>query len=179
MDDKKLILDLRSKDEAALEKVMERYSPLVAAVISNTSKGLLTNADIEETASDVFFCLWKNSGNIKTESIKGYLCSIAKSKTKDHLRALKIINVLDIEDMELMDSFDISEGIDREAVHNDIADALSQFDDTDREILIRYYYYYQTASKIAKIKGMKLEAVKSRIKRARPKLKAFLKERGY
>ena len=45
--------------------------------------------------------------------------------------------------------------------------------------MIRYYYYYQTAPKIAELLDMKLEAVKSKIKRARTKLKSFLKERGY
>ncbi len=179
MYDEKLITELRRKDESALETVMKGYYAFVSTVIANTSKGILTSSDIEETAADVFYCLWKNTDKVSAGTLKGYLCSIAKSKTKDKLRSLKIVNTLDIEDMELMDSFCISDNMDREAVHNDIAQALSQFNDDDREILIRYYYYYQTAPKIAEIKGMKLEAVKSRIKRARPKLKAFLKERGY
>ena len=64
-------------------------------------------------------------------------------------------------------------------MQNDLKDALSQFGQPDKEIIIRYYYYYQTAPKIADIMSMKLEAVKSRIKRGRAKLKAFLTERGY
>ena len=73
----------------------------------------------------------------------------------------------------------IEDNIDRQVLHNDLCEALNQFGEPDKEILVRYYYYYQTANKIAEVMGLKLEAVKSKIKRARTKLKAFLTERGY
>ena len=60
----------------------------------------------------------------------------------------------------------------------DLSQALEQFSEDDREIILRYYYY-QTAPMIAKLKGLETENVKSRVRRARKKLISFLKERGY
>ena len=81
--------------------------------------------------------------------------------------------------MVLADEYMIEDNVDRQALHQDLCDALNQFGEPDKEILVRYYYYYQTAQKISEIMDLKLEAVKSKIKRARVKLKAFLTERGY
>lgn len=70
------------------------------------------------------------------------------------------------------------EYLENQQLQTELREALKQFEKQDREILIRYYYY-QTASRISEITGLSTEAVKSRIRRARTKLKAFLQERGY
>ena len=69
------------------------------------------------------------------------------------------------------------EYLENQQLQTELREALKQFEKQDREILIRYYYY-QTASRISEITGLSTEAVKSRIRRARTKLKAFLTERG-
>lgn len=179
MNDEQLAEMLKKKDESALEAIMERFAPLVSAVIYSVSKGSLTPADIDETAADVFFCLWRNAAKVQKESLKGYLCIIAKTKAKDKIKSLKIPDIIDIDDIELKDEFLIADNTDRQVLHDDITAALAQFQKTDRDILIRYYYYYQSAPRIAEITGLKPETVKSKIKRAKVKIKAFLKERGY
>lgn len=52
--------------------------------------------------------------------------------------------------------------------------ALLAMEDTDREIFLRYYYYYQKISQIAAAMDMKESTVKSRLSRGREKLKASL-----
>ena len=49
----------------------------------------------------------------------------------------------------------------------------------DREILIRYYYYEQTVSQIARETDINIETVKSKLRRTREKIKAKLIERSY
>lgn len=179
MKDEQLALELKKKNQEALEKIIEKYTPLVSAVINNIAKGLLTPSDIEEAAADVFYALWVNSDKVSSSGMKGYICSIAKTKAKDKLRKLELYEELDPDDSITADEFSFLNEIDNRQLHDDIEKALLQFGSPDREILIRYYYYYQTAQKISELTGLKLENVKSRIKRARPKLIAFLKERGH
>ena len=48
----------------------------------------------------------------------------------------------------------------------------------DSEIVLRHYYYYQSSSKISDIMGINVETVKTKIRRAKVKLKKLLEERG-
>ena len=86
---------------------------------------------------------------------------------------------LDLEDVVLADEYSIQDNLDQQVMQKDIRDALDLFGEPDREIIIRYYYYYQTSSEISGLLGLNNETVKSKIKRARTKLKAFFTERGY
>lgn len=180
MTDNELIRRLKKHDESAIEEIMQRYTPYVSTIIYNLSRGNLSTADIEETAADVFFVLWKDPDKIEEDSLKGFIAGVAKNKAKEKLRQTKPKdNIVDIEDFVLADEYSLSDTIDNQVLQQDLSDALDQFGQPDREIIIRYYYYYQTAPKIAELMNLKLEAVKSKIKRARAKLKVFLQGRGY
>lgn len=180
MTEHELIQGLKNREESAIEEIMECFTPYVSTIIYNTSRGSLSTADIEEVAADVFFVLWNNSDKVREGSLKGYIGCIAKSRAKDKLRKVsRGGEVVDIDDVVLADEYTLSDNMDRQVLQKDLDDALSQFGEPDREIIVRYYYYYQTAPKIAQILDLKLEAVKSKIKRARAKLKEFLRERGY
>ena len=175
-----LIKGLKQHNESAIEEIMDKYSPYVTTVISNVSRGSLSTADIEEAAADVFFALWNNAENIREGYLCGYLAAIAKSKAHDKLRkTVQHGKLLDLEDVVLADEYSIQDNLDQQVMQKDIRDALDLFDEPDREIIIRYYYYYQTSPEISGLLGLNNETVKSKIKRARTKLKAFFTERGY
>ncbi len=179
MNDEEIIKKLRAHDEQALSDIIKQYSPLIVTIISNISNGLLSGQDIEECCSDVFYTLWINAGKVQSGHLKGYLCAIAKSKTKDMLRGIRLADHDDICDIPLADEFSLFDYLENRQLQTDLADAFAQFDSQDRDILIRHYYYYQSSAEIAKQTGLTKEAVKSRIRRAKPKLKEFLQERGY
>ena len=173
-----LIKKLKNHDHAAFEKLVHKYLPLVSTVVYNSGGSKLTKEDMEEVISDVFVTLWRNTDKIIEGKLKGYLCSIARTKTLDKLYYIKE-PPLDIDDLQLEDDFYV-EGI---AEANETADVLqqliSEIPEPDREILIRYYYYRQTAATIAERLEIKLPTVKSKLQRTREKLRKKLTERGY
>lgn len=179
MNDDELIKRLIVHDEFALNAVIRKYTPLIAAIIRNISGGLLGAEDIEECCSDVFYTLWKNADKIQIGHLKGYLCAIAKTKTKDMLRGIKMVDTEDIDDLSVADEFSLYDHLDNKQLQSDLTAAFDQFDAQDRDILIRHFYYYQSAAVIAEQLGLNKEAVKSMIRRAKPKLREFLRERGY
>ena len=180
MTDNEIIQGLKDHNESAIEELIRRYTPYVSTIIYNLSRGGLSTQDIEETAADVFIVIWNAPEKISENALKGFIAGVAKNKAKEKLRSTASKNnLIDIDDVVMADEYSLSETIDNQVLQKDLSDALDQFGQPDREIMIRYYYYYQTAPKIADIMGLKLEAVKSKIKRARTKLKAFLQERGY
>ena len=173
-----LIKRLNKHDHTAFEEIVHKYLPLVSTVVYNIGESKLTKEDMEEVISDVFVTLWRNTDKIIEGKLKGYLCSIARTKTLDKLYYIKE-PPLDIDNLQLEDDFYV-EGI---AEANETAEVLqqliSEIPEPDREILIRYYYYRQTAPQIAEKLRMKLPTVKSKLKRTREKLRRKLTERGY
>ncbi len=85
---------LNRHDESALSEIIDKYSRLIATVIYNTSNASLSKEDIEETVSDVFIVLWKNAEKVQVGKLKGYLCTIARTRTLNKIAANKNTNIL-------------------------------------------------------------------------------------
>ena len=154
MDEQKLAERLIHGEQTALEEVTRKYTPLVSTIISNIAAGCFSVQDIEETTSDTFIALWFNRNKIKPDKLKGFLCCIAKS-------------------------LNVSQKIEDKFISKALKDALDEIGEPDREIILRHYYYYQSSTVIADKMQMNSETVKSRIKRAKDKLKKILTERGF
>ena len=178
MNELKIAARIRKKDEKALEGAIKAYSPLAAGIIRNISKGSFSIEDIEEVIEDTFYTLWKNSDKIIDEKLKGYICSIAKTKALDKLSTIKGA-VLNIEDYDIEDDFSIADQTESKDIARELNEIISTIIEPDKEILMRYYFYYQSTSKIANIMTINIETVKYRLKRTREKIKTVLLERGY
>ena len=177
MDDKKLVKQLGRKNEKALAALIERYSAYVSTVIRNAARGVLDENDVEEIAADVFIKLWKNSGQLRAETLRQYLAVIARNLTIDRLRVKRFSVPLD----EI--KTDAGTGIEYDAEHRLLAEALnrtiSEMEPRDRELLLRFYFYYQSLPEIAEAMDMGKSACTTALNRARNKLKQKLTERGY
>ena len=168
---------LSRKDESALEEIIREYTPYVSTIIYNVSRGSLSVSDMEEAAADVFITLWKNSEKVKAETLKGYIAAIAKSRAKDKIRSISgKAAIVDIEDAELADEYTLSDSVDSKELSRDIENAVNTLGEPDREIVIRYYYYYQTTPKISEMLGINADTVKTKLRRARAKLRAALED---
>ncbi len=179
MDTEELAVRLRKKDEKALKETIKKLTPLVSTIIYNVGKGQLTKEDIEEVCADVFITLWNNAEKIQSDKLKGYVCCIAKTRAINKLKVVISKAVVNIEDYEWEDDFSISEHTETMEVSNILRQMIDEINNPDREILIRYYYYYQNTSKIAEVMQMNPETVKSKLRRTREKLKDKLAERGF
>jgi len=179
MDVTSIIDKLKQQDEAALEQIIQIYTPYVSTIIYNVSRSSLNTEDIEEICADVFITLWKNTDKIKADTFKGYLAAIAKSRAKDKLRSQKNTNITDIEDVELADEYSLADNIDNGELSRTLRSCVEKLGEPDSEIVLRYYYYYQTSKTISEIMNMNSDTVKTKLRRAKAKLRAMLEERGY
>ena len=175
----RLVEKLKQHDEKALTRIIEQQSRLVASVISNTSKGSLSKEDIEEVTADVFVTLWNNAEKVQEGKLKGYLCSIAKTCALNKIKSLHHNTVLNIDDYDPEDDFSIADDTEKKDIHRELREVITEIPLPDREILIRYYYYEQTVSQIARETDINIETVKSKLRRTREKIKEKLIERSY
>ena len=87
--------------------------------------------------------------------------------------------LLNIDDYDLEDDFSISAEVEQKQLAVELREIISEIEMPDREIIVRYYYYLQNTSKIAQVMNLNINTVKSKLRRARDKIKTKLIERGY
>ncbi|MBP5362470.1 MAG: sigma-70 family RNA polymerase sigma factor [Ruminococcus sp.] len=177
MEDKKLVRQLRRKDEKALVMLVEQYSSYVSTVISNIVHGVLSESDIEEMTADVFIRMWNNSEKLRAETFRSYMAAIARNLSVDRLRKMHF--TVEIDEIELGDSSDIESETERRMLADELNRTIGEMEPRNRELLLRFYYYYQKIPQIATEMRMSESACKTALHRARNKLKEMLEERGY
>lgn len=175
----KLLHKLKKHNEQALETIIETYTRLVANIIFNVSKGTLSKEDIEETTADVFVTLWNNADKVQEGKLKPYICCIARTRTLNKMAVNKNKAILNIDDYDIQDDFSIEYQTEEKDIQCELREIIGEIDMPDREILIRYYYYYQNLSQISEIMKINHETTKSKLRRSRDKIKSKLVERGY
>ncbi len=170
---------LNRHDESALSEIIDQYSRLAATVIYNTSKGSLSKEDIEETVSDVFITLWNNAEKVQEGKLKGYLCTIARTRALNKITSNKNSSILNIDNYDPQDDFSIEDETEKKDIHKVLREIIAMIKMPDKDILIRYYFYSQTVSQIADGMKLNIDTVKSKLRRTREKIKKELIERSF
>lgn len=174
MTEDKLLRRLKMQDPEALEELMETYQKLVYINISNILGRTGTAGDIEELVSDTFLAVWNYADNIGSGKLKAYLCTTARNKAKSFLRSRKILP-MDADEVEITDSVDGPEETVMQAeVQRQVKTAINKMRPKDREIFLRYYYYFQTSEEIAAEMDIPPSTVRSRLIRGKKILQKYL-----
>lgn len=174
-----LIERLKNQEERALEELVEAYESEVFRVVRQISKRLLPEEDVQEIANDAFYQVWRHAENLDSGkgSLRAYLITSARNLAKNRLRTYKG-SVFQVQDYDAVEMPELFERAEREERQRFVQEALNRLSEEEKEIFIRYYYFYQTTEEIGEALGLKKNTVKSKLKRGRKKLKGFLMERG-
>lgn len=178
MDEARAIAELRRGGGDALGEIIDAYAGYVAAVVWYIAGGALTARDAEEVSADVFVALWQNAEKARPGRLKGYLGSIARSKTIDAMRRAGREPVFDDDELPVSEDTAESETV-RRLENAAVRDAVEALPEPDREIFLRHYFLCRTVSEISADTGINQNTVKSRLKRGREALRAVLIKGGY
>ncbi len=180
MNEEIMIKKLKEQDSEALDEAIRQYTRLVSAIICNLAGSQLSKEDVEELTEDTFIAMWYNADKLEVGKLKAYICQIAKNKTKNRLRDMnKHSKVVSIENMTLEDDFLLTDDIEEKHASMSLLEAINEIGEPDREIILRRYYYYQNSKQIGQIMKMNDATVRTKLSRAKDKLKKILKERGF
>lgn len=168
---------LHDKDPVGLSWFIERYTPYVSTVIWNIIGRAMTAEDAEEICSDVFIALWEQSDMPQPGKVRGYLGTIARHKAYSLLRKRGFELVLE-EDVMTLSAAGPEEEMEAREQTRLVQAAVNAMTEPDREIFIRYYYYCQRATAIAREMNMSPSAVRQRLKRGRGRLREELMKGG-
>ena len=179
MNDKKQIKLLQKGDEKALEIIILTYTNYVGTVIANQLGSLCDVSTVEELCSDVFFSMWQNRHSFTTYNLKSWLGSTARNKAKNYIRSKHIVFEELCDDIIICSADNTFDKLEKEEQNKIISSAMRKLDKSERDILLRYYYYNQSTKEISKEIKINHETVKSKLSRSRKKLKDILDKGGY
>ena len=176
MKDEEIVRRLKKGDVRGLESLIDKYAAYVGTVIRRIVLPALSESDAEELAADVFTAVWRNPKTLTAENLKPYLAAAARNKSLSRLRSSKQRQPPDDELLSV--SADIESEADKRLLAEALANALEEMESSDREILVWTYYYCRTLKETAAELQITEGAAKTRLFRARSRLKKILTERG-
>jgi RNA polymerase sigma-70 factor (ECF subfamily) len=181
----KEILDLLEDDPSeGLRELIETYSSFVYTIVYSKLRSVLAADDIEEMVSFVFSRVYEKRTDIdlKRGSLKGYLSTLAKRMSIDeyrrHIARVSMVEMTDEIAAVTADATDMQENVERRLAQQALVDALKRLEQTDRDMLVRRYYYNQKSAEIARTMHMSDAAVRKRLSRAVDKLRTILLSQG-
>jgi RNA polymerase sigma-70 factor, ECF subfamily len=167
VDDETLYQQVRSKNEAALGTLVERYhSPIYKFLVRNTGDTALADDMVQET----FIRLLTHKGPAP-DHFKAWIYTIAANVARDHFRsaAYRYEHMTDFNESE--------EYLSRTPADTDSSEveaALASLPPEQREVVILRFYHDLKLDEIAEITHAPLGTVKSRLFHALKGLKGFL-----
>lgn len=177
MQERNLVERLKHHDEKALWELIQRYSAYVSTIVRNVGRDAFSESDTEEIVADVFLAVWNHAESIANGSLCGYLAIIARNTAINRLRQFHF--TVPIDEITLPSHEDIASQTEHKLLLAEVRAIVERMKQEDREILLRFYFYYQHIPQIAEEMHYKQATVKTKLYRARQKLLEQLKERGY
>lgn len=173
MDDREALRGLRAGSQEALIWIMNKYGGYVSTIVWNVIGSAMSVCDAEEVVSDVFLALWSHTSEIRANSIKSYLAGIARNKAKMKLREVGHPFVLSDNVMDF-ETPGPAEAYEEKELRLLVKQSVDRLKEPDREILLRYFYYYQTMDRISSEMTIPLSTVKTKTRRGKDSIKSFL-----
>ena len=169
---------MKQGSQDALAWFIQRYGAYVSTIIHNIIGQRMSNADVEEVASDVFLALWNNAGKILPNAARSWLATVARNTARSRLRRASDTLPLD-EEAVIVDDRTPEATLERREQAVRVRMALLSLNPVDREVFLRFYYYYQKTADIAADMGLNESTVRTKLNRGRAKLRDFLTREGH
>lgn len=182
MTERELLDKLRKEPAEGLDAAITQYAGLVYTIVRGKLASVCLEEDIEECAADVFavLCRQANAIDLNKGALKAYLATLARRTAIDRYRkAASRGSPVSLDDESLFPNgiggMEDPAGsvMDRET-RRAVLDAVKALGEPDTGILIRKYFYGETAVQIACEVNLSPGAVQKRIGRSLTRLRKIL-----
>lgn len=175
LDNIKLIKQIRSGDEAALQTLYQKYA---GALLHHISKIIPDPEAAEEILQDVFVKIWKKIGQYDESRSRlfTWMSQIARNTAIDTARLVSFQRNKETESIDTLVNVDAQL---KGKVFNKIPDVglqqvLSQIDPEHQELIEYLYFRQYTQKETAEALGIPLGTVKTRLRKAISVLREIL-----
>lgn len=182
MNDSEIVRLFLDRDESAPAEAQKVYGEYCRCIARNV---LRDDRDVEECVNDALLAAWESIPPHRPENFKTYLGKLVREFAVDCRRR----NSAQKRDPGSVASLDELEGIvadcgaDKIFSELELANLISGFlrsaSETERNVFIRRYWFYDSIDAISRRYGMGESRVKMILKRVRDRLAVCLKKEGY
>ena len=179
MNDETVIRAIQSREENAINHVINKYSRLLWTVADAVLGGSASVQDVEECVADVFIYLWEHPEKYdpRRGTLKNWLALVARSRALDRWRALQRRSTLPLDELPpLADRMGVADGLLTEETNRTLHEALKRLSPEEQDILTRRYYHEQKPREIALALGISVKQVNNHLYRAKQKLKTEMRD---
>ncbi|SRR5690349_10305500 len=163
-----LLDNARAGDEAAFTRIVARYHPDLLRI------GFVVSGDVDiaaEAAQSAWVVAWRRLGDLRDgTNLRPWLMSIAANEARQATRSQRRRSLREIAVLEPSTPPEDALTADR----IDLANALTTLEPRDRELLGLRYLAGMDSTEIGRVVGMSATAVRSRLARARERLRKEL-----
>lgn len=178
MEERKLAQRLRQGDRFALNRAMDTYTPYLSSVVWRAMGPAATVQDVEEVVSDAFLALWRHREELIPEKgVKSWLAAVARNRAIDRLRSSPLTS-LPLDAAEEAPGTSPDQELEQRMSAARLWSAVERLGPPDDVLVTRFYYEGDRLKDIAAGLGLSVPAAKTRLCRARQKLKQILTEGG-
>ena len=168
MDDRQLMASIAGGDEAALQALLRRFTPLFLYILRPI---LPDERDREECLADISLRIWQGAGSFDGAkgSLNGWLTALTRNAALNRARAKGT------EDAPLEDTVPHGDGsAEDEVLRRERQAAIAGLLPEERGLFYRKYYYCQSTAQMAAELGLTERAVEGRLYRLRQTLRQQL-----
>lgn len=180
MEDRDIIALFNERQERGISEIKRKYGKLCYHLAYNI---LNNHEDAEETVADSYLVAWGQIPPEVPKSLKNYLCILVRnlSLTKfHHNSAVKRNSLYDVALEELAENLADKKTPEDDLILKEFQENwnlfLDKLDYENRSIFILRYWYGESVSNIATQFHCKPNAISSRLKRTRKKLKVYFEK---
>ena len=180
MNDEKLVLAIKEKDETAMAEVMQKYTKLLWTVASAVLVNAASVQDVEECVADVFIQLWcfPEQFDPAKGKLASWLSMITRSKAIDRYRKIVRKAEVPIDETIVCGKMGVLAEIMEKEERRQLYETVCGLEESEREIVLRRYYYGQKPKEIAVAMDMSKKQVENRLYQAKRKLKKMYGKEG-
>ncbi len=183
MKDEEIVALFFARSENALREVQDKYKKYCMYIARNI---LRNEQDAEECVSDAWLAAWRSIPPQKPGNLQTYLGKLTRetaiSRWRENHAAKRFSDeyALSLDEIaEIATDDDFTADVEKKQVSAAVSDFLRSLPETDRNLMIRRYWYGDSVKSICGRYDFSEGKVKVRLQRTREKLRNYLKKEGY
>ena len=182
MNDENIVALFWNRDKNAVVEAQKQYGDYCQYIAENVLGDM---RDAEECVNDAMLSAWNSIPPKRPENLKAYLGMLVRNVSVNrrlHNNAKKRLpkSVESLEELgEIAALRDIEQEVRAREISRLISLHLRSLDETERNVFIRRYWYYDSIDDICEQYSFGKSKVKMMLKRTRDGLATYLKKEGY
>lgn len=170
------ILQLKNKNEKALEYVIDNYGWIIKSIVRKHLYNLDTYH--EECINDILLGIWNNieSFDESKNSFKNWVGGISKYKAIDYKRKyLKDLEKENIDTIDLKTEDNVHIELTKNELNKDLEKLLNCLKEEDKKLFFKLYVEEKEIDTITKETGLKRDVIYNRVSRGKSKIRSIFK----